>query len=440
MLVSSVLVDLLFLLENRFHRPVADRIERKYWSNEVRGVYAGHLDRLKKLGDPDEVLHKLVQMDPTGGSWVYRILIWVEHGEIDLDVVNFNEVREVIREFMERRVGEGWNYSSLDYKEMLGLVGAVTVNSTNIKYRNVEDMEGVKVLWVGDKGKLLKVEDIKVLGRLNIKGSYDERNLFLFFSSSGRIASVIVICFNEDTYELDLCYVNGDIIHADDYWVLRKTVGVNRLIRSFEEVMVEAAMRGKRLWDAVGVYGLNNIELIKKDILAVGGNESAPSVFYNVYRYIWAYMTNGSYKAGLCSKYADSPILSNGILIKDLTSYAVVTQDESMAFSLIPGFCYYSDYKDSQRLYRMIEALMVGKRSTVKPRIRDLLDKEIMFNRYARGELSMRDLLRNLTNSIHERKREKGGEAYVEFLLKNKETIPDPVMRLWEKYKQVFRL
>ena len=118
----------------------------------------------------------------------------------------------------------------------------------------------------------------------------------------------------------------------------------------------------------------------------------------------------------------------------------MVTQDERMAFSLIPGFCYYSDYKDSQRLYRMIEALMVGKRSTVKPRIRDLLDKEIMFNRYARGELSMRDLLRNLTNSINERKREKGGEAYVEFLLKNKETIPDPVMRLWEKYKQVFRL
>ena len=175
MLVSSVLVDLLFLLENRFHRPVADRIERKYWSNEVRGVYACHLDRLKKLGDPDEVLHKLVQMDPTGGSWVYRILIWVEHGEIDLDVVNFNEVREVIREFMERRVGEGWNDSFLDYREMLGLVGAVTVNS-GIKYRNVEDMEGVKVLWVGDKGKLLKVEDIKVLGRLNIKGSYDERN------------------------------------------------------------------------------------------------------------------------------------------------------------------------------------------------------------------------------------------------------------------------
>ena len=80
MLVSSVLVDLLFLLENRFHRPVTDRIERKYWSNEVRGVYASHLDRLKKLGDPDEVLHKLVQMDPTGGSWVYRILIWVEDG------------------------------------------------------------------------------------------------------------------------------------------------------------------------------------------------------------------------------------------------------------------------------------------------------------------------------------------------------------------------
>jgi hypothetical protein len=52
----------------------------------------------------------------------------------------------------------------------------------------------------------------------------------------------------------------------------------------------------------------------------------------------------------------------------------------------------------------------------------------------------MRDLLRNLTNSISERKRERGGEAYVEFLLKNKETIPDPVMRLWEKYKQVFRL
>ena len=144
MLVSSVLVDLLFLLENRFHRPVADRIERKYWSNEVRGVYACHLDRLKKLGDPDEVLHKLVQMDPTGGSWVYRILIWVEHGEIDLDVVNFNEVREVIREFMERRVGEGWNDSFLDYREMLGLVGAVTVNS-GIKYRNVEDMEGVPV-------------------------------------------------------------------------------------------------------------------------------------------------------------------------------------------------------------------------------------------------------------------------------------------------------